>query len=99
MDLTLVSTFDGSPFGISSLICLGFTLNVQFLFSEIVQVSSYNLIQEALCVASFGLITLHLRVEMVLERDCELIFETVAPVRMFRKEFHCIVEGALEEVL
>ena len=80
MNLTLIGTFDGSPFGISSLIGLGFILNANFLFSKIVQVSGYNLIQEALCVASFGLITLHLRVEMVLERDSELIFETVAPV-------------------
>jgi len=40
-----------------------------------------------------------LRVKVILERDCELVFETVAPVGVFRQEFHGIVEAALEEVL
>lgn len=84
MDLSLIGTFNGPSLGISSLICLGFVLDVQFLFSEIIQVSCNNLIQEALCVSSLGLIALHLRVKVVLEGDCELIFETVAPVRVFR---------------
>ena len=36
---------------------------------------------------------------MVLERHGKLVFETVAPVRVFGEEFHGVVEGAIEEVL
>jgi len=36
---------------------------------------------------------------VVLERNRKLVFETVAPVRVFGEEFHGVVEGTLQEVL
>ena len=84
MDLTLIVTFNSPSLRISLLVSLSLALYVELLLCEVVQVGVNNFIEEALSVAPLGLVVLHLRVKVVFEGHSQLIFETVAPVRVLR---------------
>lgn len=97
--MPLVIAFNGSSFGVPSLVGFSLLLNVEFLLSEVVQIGGNYFVQEAFSVRSLSLVGLDLGVEVILERDGKLVFETVAPVGVLRQEFHSVVETTLQEVL
>ena len=78
---------------------LSLRLDVLLHIGELVKVRSDDLVQKGLSIAPFPLVGLHLLIQVVLKRNRKLVFETVAPVRVFGEEFHGVVEGTLEEVL
>ena len=99
MHLTLISRLNCPPFGVAFLVGLRLRLDVLLHIGELVKVGPNDLVQKGLSVSTLALVSLYLRVQVVLERDRKLVFETVAPVRVLGEEFHGVVEAALEEVL
>ena len=67
VNCTLIVAFYSSPFRISFLVGLCFSLNVLLQVGKVLQVVLDDFVKEAFCIHSLSLVSLNLSVQMVLE--------------------------------
>lgn len=99
MDCSLIDAFDSTGCSVAKLSVIGCSLDLSFLGRNICEDSVYATVKVRGRIAKFSQLAAHISKEIILECNSQLIFETVAPVGVFGKEFHGVVETALQEML